>query len=56
MCYNSVVPLTGLGLEMLLFKVPIIESYTVVPHYARFFVSEYQFVADVDFPAVSTFE
>jgi len=49
------VSLTGLGLEILLLKVPFTESYTVVPHYASFFLSEYQVCAEVDFLVVPTF-
>ena len=49
------VPLTGLGVEILLLKVPFTESYRVAPHYASFFLSEYQVRAEVDFPAVPTF-
>ena len=49
------VPLTGLGQEILLLKVPCTESYTVVPHYASLFLSEYQVCAEVDFPAVPAF-
>lgn len=53
--YNSMVPLTGLGLEILLLKVPCTESYTVVPHYASLFLSEYQVRAEAGFPAVPAF-
>ena len=49
------VPLTGLGIEILLLKVPFTESYTVMPQYASFFLSEYQVCGEVDFPAVPTF-